>query len=354
LIAFAGGMASCVAVVKGAHVALLDSSSLPSSFKIPPQEPLQAYEPQVGERQPGSAQLERAILETLIYADLFEFPLLLEEITRYLPLPANAESIRHLLEQGCEDGTFEHLNGFFTLPGRSDLVSLRMRREAIAQQKWLAARRPLRWIARLPFVRLVAVTGSLAVNNVEEQDDVDLFIVTAAGRLWLCRAFVILVVRLASRMGVVLCPNYFLSAGNLSLKQQSFFDARELTQMVPLYGSELYRHMRSLNSWALKHLPQAAVVPSTKHAWLELSLFERACKQAVERLLSGRLGSWLESWEMERKVRRFNRRAESEGGRVLFTPDCCKGHFAGHGEVIPLRFQQRLAHYGVVKEQDDG
>jgi hypothetical protein len=303
--------------------------------------------------RPERAQLQRAILETLIYADIFDFPLTFEEITRYLPMPAEPESIRRLLEEGCEDGTFERVDGFYMLPGRTEVVSVRLHRQAIAQAKWAAAQRPIHWIARLPFVRMVAVTGSLAVNNVEEKDDVDLFIVTAAQRLWLCRAFVILVVRLAARRGVVICPNYFLAETHLALQQQGFFDARELTQMVPLYGSELYWLMRSLNGWVTHHLPQATGLPASHLAWVELSRSEGATKGMMERLLSGWLGRWLEAWEMGRKVRRFNRRAESEGGRVLFTADCCKGHFDGHGERIPLRFERRLARHGVKKEAGD-
>jgi hypothetical protein len=171
------------------------------------------------------AQIRRAILETLIYADLFDYALTFEEIARYLPVPADANSIRRALKEGCASGLFVSVDDYYTLPGRGATVALRARRHHIAQTKWAAAQGPLRWIARLPFVRMVAVTGSLAVNNVEAQDDVDLLIVTAPQRLWLCRAFVILVVRLAARR-VVLCPNYFLAETELALKQQSFFDGR--------------------------------------------------------------------------------------------------------------------------------
>ena len=302
---------------------------------------------------PDAAQIQQAIVETLIYADLFDFPLSFDEIARYLTVPADPETIRRLLDEGSRDGVFARSDGLFTLPGRTQLVALRARRQAIAQQKWAAVRRPLRWIARLPFVRMVAVTGSLAVNNVEEADDVDLFIATTTGRLWLCRAFVILVVRLAARFGVTVCPNYFLSERRLSLDAQSFFDARELTQMRPLYGADVYFQMRDGNGWVAAYLPRASGPPG-ETSWIELNAYERTTKWLLEQLCDGWLGGWLDAWEMRRKVQRFALRSQGGSGHVLFNTDCCKGHFDGHGEIIPRRFAKRLAHYGLVKEKIDG
>lgn len=298
-------------------------------------------------------QVRRAILKTLVYADLFDYPLSSEEIVRYLTVPAPPRTVQRLLDDSAADGAVNRSNGFFTLPGRDELVPLRERRERIAREKWPAARRYARWIARLPFVRMIAVTGTLAVKNVEPADDIDLFVVTAAGRLWLCRAFVILVVRAAALAGHELCPNYFLSERELSITDHSFFSAREVAQMVPLYGADTYWRMREFNSWIDDYLPHAAGTPNSMSIF-RLGKRERAVKQATECALSGRLGTWLETWEMQRKIRKFSRRAQTEGGSVVFTPDCCKGHFDHHDETIMQLFEERLAQHGLSEEKPDG
>lgn len=303
--------------------------------------------------RPDLAQIRRAILKTLVYADLFDYPLSSEEVVRYLTVPAPPETVRRLLDDGAAGGVFDRLNGFFTLPGRTELIGLRERRENVAREKWAAVHRYARWIARMPFVRMIAVTGTLAVANVEPTDDIDLFIVTSAGRLWLCRAFVILVVRAAALAGDELCPNYFLSERELSLKDRDFFGAREVAQMVPLYGADTYRQMRELNDWVEDYLPHATGTPNGMPI-MQLGPRERAVKRAAERLLIGRLGAVLETWERRRKIRKFSRRAQTEGGSVMFTPDCCKGHFDHHEEIIMRLFEKRLKQYSLSGEGFDG
>lgn len=305
------------------------------------------------DRRPDITEIRQAILKTLVYADLFDFPLSSEEIFRYLTVPAAPDVIRRMLDDGAVAGAFYRSNGLFTLPGRADLIPLRERREGAAHKKWAVARRYARWIARIPFVRMVAVTGTLAVENVDETDDVDLFVVTAAGRLWLCRALVILVVRAAALAGHEICPNYFLSERALSLKDRNFFHAREVAQMVPLYGAETYWRLRETNDWVEGYLPHARGTPNGM-AIMQLGRFERAARRAAERLLGGRLGELLETWERERKIRKFSRRAQAEGGSVTFTPDCCKGHFDHHDAIIMHLFENRLAQYGLSIEQTNG
>lgn len=305
------------------------------------------------DRRPDTTQIQRAILKTLVYADLFDYPLSTDEIVRYLTVPADAGTVHRFLDNGTFDGAIHHADGYFTLPGRAALGPLRERREAIADEKWSAAERYARWIARLPFVRMIAVTGTLAVRNVEFSDDIDLFIVTATGRLWLCRALTILVVRAAAVAGDEVCPNYFVSERELSFDERNFFAARELAQMVPLYGAETYERMWDLNDWVTDYLPQATGSPNGTPI-MRLSRPEAVMKRAAERLLSGRLGTSLERWEMQRKISKFRRRAEIEGGSVEFTPDCCKGHFDHHDEIIMRYYTKHLARYGLSEEKLNG
>lgn len=304
-------------------------------------------------RRPDHTKIRQAIIKTLVYADLFDYPLSSDEILRYLTVPASSETVQRLLDNGASEREINRSNGYFTLPERAELGPLREQREVIADEKWSAAEQYARWIARLPFVRMIAVTGTLAVRNVEASDDIDLFIVTATGRLWLCRALTILVVRAAAAAGDEVCPNYFVSERELSFDERNFFAARELAQMVPLYGAETYEHMWELNDWVTDYLPQATGSPNGAPT-MRLSRRESTVKRAAELLLSGRLGARLERWEMQRKIRKFRRQARIEGGSVEFTADCCKGHFDHHDEIIMRYYTEHLERYGLSEERLNG
>jgi hypothetical protein len=282
-----------------------------------------------------------AILCTLAYSDVFDFPLYVAEVHRYLIGCAASEaevavalSADSLREQTCSDGVY------YALRAREELFSLRRKRAALAAKLWPQALRLGHIIGNLPFVRMVAVTGALVSDNVEPSADLDYMIVTKPGWLWLCRAMVLALGRLARALGVdvEVCPNYLISERGLTLQDKDLFTAQELTRMVPISGLDIYASMRSLNRWTEDFLPNATgtpreVVGHKRETWL---------KRLAEAVLQALPFSWLERWEMRRKIARFSRQ-NKWNDETRFSADLCKGHFDGHKEQTERAFHERLA-----------
>jgi len=290
-----------------------------------------------------AAALADAIVETVAYSDLFDYPLTIPEIHRYLwGVPAALSDIEALLGAGqLSPQRLERTGVFYTLPGRSPIVAIRQRRAHAATVLWRQAVAYGAQIARLPFVRMVAVTGALAVDNSDADDDLDYLIVTEPGRLWLCRALVIGLVHLARRRGVVICPNYFLSERALALDDHSLYTAREVAQMVPLTGLAIYHRLRQLNGWVETYLPNAAGAPRA------ISLAEMPpsrVRAAAEAVLRMRPVGAVERWEMQRKIRKLiaEHPASGDSGEVRFSPDYCKGHFGGYGGKTLGAFNHKI------------
>ena len=289
---------------------------------------------------------DAAILRTLIYADIFDFPLTPAEIRHYLiGQSASQETVERALEASAwlaERVT--RVNGYYVLRGRTDIGWLREMRKQNSRRMWPSARRWGYALGCLPFVRMVAITGALAVNNSPPGDDIDLLVVTTPGRVWLGRAFAVGLVYLARRFGVELCPNYVLSRSVLAQDRRDLFAAHDLAQMVPLVGQPVYEEMRVANRWVHEYLPHAEG-PLHSETDLEPRGLARFLKGSSERLLSGRIGDALETWERRRKLRKFAPSAARPGSGAQIDADHVKGHFNDYSQPVLEQFQKRWARH---------
>lgn len=285
--------------------------------------------------------MNRAIVQAVAYADVFDYPLTADEIHRYLiGVPASRGDVRNLLGSH-PPAELKRSGRYFTLVGREAAIETRRARATTSADFWRHALHYGRRIAGLPFVRMVAVTGGLAMDNMTD-DDIDFMIVTEPGRLWLCRALVVGVVRLAALKGTELCPNYLLSERALTLTERNLFTAHEVVQMVPLSGVAIYQRLRDLNRWTDTYLPNAAGVPR-RVATVEA--VRRQTRRIVEGTLRSRICSPIERWEMRRKIHKFSSRCDGHI-EVAFGPDWCKGHFGDHGQATLARYTDRLRALG--------
>jgi hypothetical protein len=295
-----------------------------------------------GAKTPSLSALEEAILQTVAYVDMYDYPLTAAEIHRYLVgIPAELPEVERALEKR---NLVNHLLGkngeYYFLAGRGHIVDVRRRRARISEQLWPHAIYYGRLASALPFVSMVAVTGSLAVDNVDSQADIDYLIVTEPGRLWLCRAMVILLVRRAARRGITLCPNYFLSETALSFEERNLFAAHEIVQMIPITGLKVYHQLLEENQWVSNILPNSSGAPRPISELAKpLPAPVKGARRLGEFTLRTPPGGWLERWEMNRKVRRFSQQPALE---TAFSVDYCKGHFEDHGRRTLDQYTERL------------
>jgi hypothetical protein len=287
----------------------------------------------------ANAALRRAIARTVAYADLFEYPLDRSEIHRYLiGEAASSEDVDAVLEQDGALGAYiERTGDRFHFRGRAATVDTRRAREATSAELWRAARAYGSWVARLPLVRFVGVTGALAMSNAERRADIDLFVLTHPGRVWLCRLLVLTVVRLAALRGHRLCPNFLLSTAELALRERNLFTAHEIAQMVPLRPTEWYVRFIDANRWASDYLPNAIDGDRTPPR------ADNVVTRIATRVLASRIFAPVERWEMRRKIRRLSARAAREGGSLSFSDVECRGHFAAHDVRVLGAYAERAA-----------
>lgn len=281
--------------------------------------------------------LERAILEALAYSDIFDFPLRLDELHRYLPARAAMDELSNALFS--LDGRVGRKEDFYFLEEREAIVEIRKGREARAKRLLPIALKYGRLLGSFPFVRMAALTGSLAVGNPSGEADFDYMLVAAPGRLWTARAFAVTFGRIMRPFGHVICVNLLISEDALLWNRQDLYTARELYQMMPITGADVYRRLMAANRWTDKFLPNALTdsggLPPT---------FEKqpsAWQNLLELPLRGRLGNRLEKWLMKLQMRRIARRP-GFGEETIFTTDLCQGNFDHHRRRTREIFQAKL------------
>ena len=285
--------------------------------------------------------LEQAVAAAVAYSDVFDYAVTLDEVRQALPMAASTAEVEDVLTHGGPlSGLVARSGGFYTLTGRESLVELRRQRSQASAALMRRARRYGRLIAKLPFVRMVAVTGSLAVDNAAAGDDVDYLIVTARGRVWLARALTMLVVRLARLRGLTLCPNYLLAEAALPLPERDVYTARELLQMRPVAGRAVHARMIAANAWCRDLLPN----------WRLEVEWESERRSAVARfgewLLGGQLGDALERRLLRHKAGELRAQA-GDNSEAVFSEDVCKGHFDAHRTRLEAELSSRLREIGV-------
>lgn len=206
--------------------------------------------------------LQKSILKTLAYSDIFGFPLTLQEIHKFLisSEPSSLEEVRR--EIGDIGGTGE-VGGYYFLEGKEEEIAERNKREIYSKEKLEKAKRITHFLKFIPWIKLIAITGSLAVKNAREEDDIDILVVSSAGRLWLTRlsvtAFLTLTnnYRHGKNIKNKICPNMYLDLKNLSVPEASrnLYTAHEVAQIVPILNKEkTYERFISENGWVNKYM----------------------------------------------------------------------------------------------------
>lgn len=221
----------------------------------------------------SSNEWQEAILNTLIYHNIFNYPLTEKEIWRFLLLNSRRKvqsqklefKIKNYLKELEAKKKIFRKDKFYFLPGRLKIVALRKKRKQYSREKIKIAQKTVKIIRFIPWLRMVAISGALAMKNTDKKDDIDFFIITAQNRLWLTRLFLIVILeilgkrRKAGQIKVKdkICLNMFLDESSLSLplKKRNLFTAHEIVQLKPIFNRrQSYEKFLQVNWWLKKYL----------------------------------------------------------------------------------------------------
>ena len=248
-------------------------------------------------------ELESSLVRTLLYFDIFSYPLTGEELRRCCRLPdLQQEEVDSATAQMVDKGYIQRSEGFYYIQDEREKIHRRIKGNEEAHRRIPRAFKVSRFIGKFPYVRAVMLSGSLSKNYMEEDSDIDYFIVTKPGRLWICRTILILykkIFLLNSHQDF--CVNYFVDEDHLEIEDKNQFTATEVSFLLPSYNYKLYQEFRKSNTWSEKYYPNFGLrdeyeCPEQNNAWL---------RRTLEWVLNSRVGEALDTWCMKRTLRRW-------------------------------------------------
>lgn len=290
-----------------------------------------------------ASDLDRAIHHTVRYFDLFEQPVTATQIWRYLIISTDGLGVRwaghrayHLRDIITALAQSLYLQqhvasryGYFFLRGKDLLVPERLRRHRLAQDKWRLTQAVAKWLVYVPFVRMIAMSGSLAVGNTGPTSDLDLFVIVRSGRIWTARLGLLILTHLSGRRRKYwdikapdkICLNHYLADNALAIAPEirNVYTAVLYQTAIPLFGLDVFEHFQRINATWTKRFLMIGDVPSVPSVlalkpWRSLLWF----RARVESILLEPLGAII-----ERAAERVQRRAimrhtrPQQGGRVV-------------------------------------
>lgn len=244
---------------------------------------------------------QKAAVKTLLYFDVFHYPLRSEEITRFLGLRTAPDQLRGDLSALVEDGSVRYLDGFYGFGDLRTNIERRMADNARAEKCMKKARRMSRFIGRFPFVRAVMLSGSISKGCMAKDGDIDYFVITEPGRLWIARTLLVgfkKMFLLNSRKDF--CVNYFVDLEHLAIEDRNLFTATEVLTLLPTFNHGVCERFFSANTWAREMLPNAAPPELTGTSGVDGPV-----KRLLEGLFRNGLGDEFDEWCMLRTLRHW-------------------------------------------------
>lgn len=204
-------------------------------------------------------RVEYAILSCLCYFDGFDYPMKIEEVHAYVPhVPLSSETLKGKLHDYPLNQLISLTGEYYFLYDRDpEIISRRLKAEQFAKQRWRTAKRMTKIIKMFPYVRAVMVSGDLSKNVSSIESDIDYFILTEPGRLWISRTLLIVfkkIVLLNDRS--FYCLNFFRTTGCLNFDNtKDYFTATELLTLKPVYNTSMFSIVLDENQWVYSFFP---------------------------------------------------------------------------------------------------
>ena len=292
-------------------------------------------------------EFNNSILKVLVYFDLFEYPLSIEEIHFFLDKKIPERQLHTDLAELTKNRFVFNIDGFYSLRNDYRFAEKRMLGNKQAQPLLIKANKISRFLFQFPFVRGIGISGSLSKNMADEDADIDYFIITKANRLWIARTIMHFFKKLTFITGHQhwYCMNYFIDEEQLQIEEKNIFIATELITLKPVCGNETIKKFFQANDWTKTYFPNHSFKISDSLTTVPTNKLKRL----IEQIFNNHPGNLLDNYLMRLTSKRWKLKEEKQilnikGNRMGLktAKHYCKPNPAFFHEKLLARYNSRL------------
>jgi len=223
--------------------------------------------------------IKEAIYKTIVFFDIFDYPLTAFEIWQYLDVKCEINDLEESLSS-IDTDKIERQNALYFLKNRSNIIETRTRRYNYSDRKIKRALRISKMFRFIPWIKMIAIGNIIGNNNLKDGSDIDFFIVSDKKRIYLTRFFTTLVTKfllLRPRVNNVrdkICLSFYISDDCADLsslhlnKHKDLYFVYWMANLLPIYEkNNYYKLFIEKNTWIRDALPnwQQALVSSHRN-----------------------------------------------------------------------------------------
>lgn len=287
--------------------------------------------------------IKKNIIATLAYFDLFNYPLTADEVFLFLPVKCDIDDFEYAINCMLIDRLIFRFDKFYTLKNDYFLIERRINGNKKATELIATAKKVSNLLIHFPYVRGIAISGSLSKNYADEDSDIDLFIIAAKNKLWIARTFMHCFKKLTFlvKKQHYFCMNYYIDEQELQIREKNTYTAIEIATLMPLHGDTAFEQFYLANAWTRDYLPNKCMRLTTAKS-VKGSLFKRF----TEWLFNNRLGDIMDTRLLKITAQRWRKKMLL---KKMNTRGFVMGMDAGkhHAKPDPRNFQDKL----IVKYQ---
>lgn len=330
--------------------------------------------------------LEKSILATIGYYNVLDYPLTGLEVFRYLisPLHIIAQSeigqkseiepiskisfldILVTLKNPVLSNFIEEYNGFYFLKNRKKIVKIRIERQKISDQKWKKAIKIIKWLQIIPYLKMIAVSGSLALDNAKEQSDIDLLIVAKHKRIWTVRFLIIFFLhffgkrRHGKKTKNRACLNHYITDNSLEIKFPSLYNAQTYAHLVVILETEpgIFEKFYRANKWISSFINTYPFGKNENQKTIRANKILRFIAKTKEFFLNNFIGDFFELLfgAIQKFLIKYHSKKDKGEGRVVIEESQLEFHPASPEAEVLERYNNIMVELGLRArpEKDSG